>query len=227
MTTATAPAAPAIALETVEDFVNHIKDLVGDIPPERIRMSPLPGTATERDVLEAKATTGRLCELVDGILVEKPMGWYESHLAALLIFFLQTYLEQNDLGFLTGEAGMIRTTPGPIRMPDVAFFAWRCFPSRLVSRAQILATTPDLAVEVLSPSNTEAEMTRKRDEYFAGGCRIVWEVYPGERRIQVYTAVDSFEDVSEDGTLTGEPVLPGFTLSVRHWFERAAKRGEE
>src|ERR1043166_1107295 len=101
---------------TVADL---IEDLEG-IPPSRILLHPTPGTATEKDVIEAEARTNRLCELWDGVLVEKPMGFYESRLAVILAHFLEDFLELNDLGFVIGEAGMLRVRPGQVRLPDVS-----------------------------------------------------------------------------------------------------------
>ncbi len=113
-----------------------------------------------------------------------------------------------------------------MRLPDASFFSWDQFPNRLLPRGQILDHTPDVAVEVLSPTNTVREMDRKRGEYFAGGARVVWQVYPETRRVRVYTSVDQFDEIGEEDTLTGGAVLPGFTLSVRRWFERAGRREE-
>ncbi len=209
------------APETMEELM----DRLGGVPLSRIRLKPPPGTATEQDVIEAEAH-GRLCELVDGVLVEKPLAFYESRLAAILIYFLESFLETHDLGIVLGEGGMMQPAPGLVRIPDVAFYAWTQFSDRLLPRGQILVRTPDLAVEVISPSNTEREMERKRREYFTGGARLVWQVYPNPRRVRVYTAVDQFEEIGEDETLTGGAVLPGFTLSVRRWFERAGRREE-
>lgn len=214
--------APVEELQTVEDLLKRL----GDVPPGRIRLRPPPGTATEEDVLEAEARTGRLCELVDGTLVEKAMGYYESRLAVVLIAFLEAYLVEQDLGIVLGADGLVRMEPGQVRLPDVSFFAWEKFPNRLLPREAILDRQPDLAVEILSPSNTRAEMARKRREYFAGGARLVWEVNPETRRVRVYTAPDAFTEVGEEGSLDGGPVLPGFSLSVRRWFERAGERAE-
>jgi hypothetical protein len=73
---------------------------VGELPPERIRMAPYPGRATEQDVIQAnESKLGRLCELVDGVLVEKAMDYYESRLASVLIWFIETFLNDHDLGF--------------------------------------------------------------------------------------------------------------------------------
>jgi Uma2 family endonuclease len=207
-------------IETLADLLHRL----GDIPLERIRFRPYPGTATEQDVIASSKE--HLCELVDGVLVEKAMGFYESRLAVVLGFFLESYLvEENDLGIVLGEAGPTRMEPGLVRMPDVAFYSWEHFSDRLLPAGAFLERAPDLAVEILSPSNTEREMDRKRREYFDGGAHLVWQVYPPARRVRVYTTVDAFVELDEDQTLEGGTVLPGFTLPVRHWFERAGQRG--
>ena len=224
MTVATMPVplAPAVLPETAADLLERFKD----IPPSRLLLHPRPGTATEQDVIKAVDRDGRLCELVDGVLVEKPMSFYESRLAAILIYILEAFLEEHDLGIVLAPDAMVRLQPGLVRLPDVSFFSWDQFPNHLLPQGQILDRTPDLAVEVISPSNTEREMDRKRGEYFGGRTRLVWQVYPDTRRVRVYTAVEIFEEVGEDQTLTGGAVLPGFTLSVRRWFERAGRREE-
>jgi Uma2 family endonuclease len=80
---------------------------------------------------------------------------------------------------------------------------------------------PDLAVEILSASNTEAEMRRKVREYFEAGSRLVWLVDPESRTARVFTGPELFSIVAEGGELDGGPVLPGFRVSLRQWFERA------
>jgi Uma2 family endonuclease len=182
------------SIETLADLLHRL----GDIPLDRIRFRPHPGTATEQDVIDAEARTGRLCELVDGTLVEKAMGYYESRLGIVLSFFLESYLEDNDLGIVVGADGMTRMEPGLVRMPDVAFYLWEHFPDRLLPAGAFLHRAPDLAVEILSPSNTEREMERKRGEYFAGGARLVWQVYPPTRRVRVYKSVDTFVELDEE-----------------------------
>src|ERR1700719_242517 len=96
---------------TMAQLIAHL----GDIPPERIRLQPAPGRATEEDVITSKERFNCLCELIDGVLVEKPMGFYESRLAAILIYFLEAYLSKNDLGFVLGADGMLSIQPGQVR----------------------------------------------------------------------------------------------------------------
>ena len=119
-------------------------------PRDRIRIYPPPGTATDQDVLAAKARNGRICELIDGTLVEKPMATQESMLALVLAQRLLNFLDVNDLGMLTGEAGFLRILPGQIRAPDVSVIRWERLPDRHASKPAIYAAVPDLAVEILS-----------------------------------------------------------------------------
>jgi len=101
-----------------------------------------------------------VCELIDGVLVEKATGSYESRLACVLIFFLETFLDRNDLGAVLGEAGFLRLFPGRVRAPDVSFISWKRMPNRQFPKAAIASMSPDLAVEIWSESNTEAEWRR-------------------------------------------------------------------
>ena len=86
---------------------------------------------------------------------------------------------------------------------------------------------PGLAVEVISSTNTVAEMQRKRAECFAGGTRLMWVVYPTNRTIEVFTPGDgSPKLLTAADTLDGGEVLPGFSVVVGHIFERAERPAE-
>src|SRR5438270_5199147 len=108
----------------------ELHERLGGVPLYRIRCHPAPGTATEADVLIGSNGEKRLCELVDGVLVEKPMGFYESLVAALLIRILGSFVEEHDLGVVLGADGTLRLMPGLVRLPDVSFIAWEHFPNR-------------------------------------------------------------------------------------------------
>jgi Uma2 family endonuclease len=207
--------------ETLAD----LRKQLGNFPPERIRLIPPPGMATEQDAIESKERYNRLCELFDGVLVEKPGGYYESILAVELIYSLGRFLDKHDLGFLLGPDGPVRVEPGQIREPDVSFYSWDYFPGRTLPRTAALDLTPDLAVEVLSPGNTRQEMRRKRREYFGGGTQLVWEVDPEARTVRVYTSPTRSTLLHESDTLDGGNVLPGFRLPIRRLFAGAGRRG--
>jgi Uma2 family endonuclease len=195
-----------------------LSDRFGPMPLDRILFDPRPGSATEKDVLDIYQREKRLCELVDGILVEKTMGFTESCLAITLSTYLRNFLMGKRLGTVTGPDGMMRLSLGQVRIPDVAFVSWDRLPNRRLPREPIPGVFPDLAVEVLSSSNTAQEMARKRRDYFAAGTRLVWEVDPVERTVTVYTALEQFTVLHEQDTLDGGTVLPGFTLPLRHLF---------
>jgi Uma2 family endonuclease len=199
---------------TVADLLAHF----GPIAHRRIRQDPPPGRATEQDVLDIHDREKRLYELVDGVLVEKAMGIQESFLAVLLARLLGDFVDRHDLGFVLGADGMARLAPGLVRIPDVSFVSWRRVPNRRIPRVAMLGFAPDLAVEVLSPSNTPQEMTRKLHDYFGAGVRQVWYVDPVNRTVQVFTAGDQSTLVPEGHHLTGDPVLPGFVLSLHDLF---------
>jgi Uma2 family endonuclease len=213
----TLAALPSTTIETVADLLESL----GDIPPERIRMRPFPGSATEDDVLAVRASERRLCELVDGVLVEKPTGNDESRLAAELIFALIEFLRRNNLGTAAGADGMMRLLPGLVRIPDVSFVRWESLPK---SYGAIPPIAPDLAVEVLSESNTPREMERKLREYFEAGTGLVWYVDPRSRTVTVYTAPDQFIVLDESQTLDGGTILPGLEIPLRELFDRAGRR---
>jgi Uma2 family endonuclease len=204
--------------------LSQLWERLGRIPLSRIRMEVPPGTATERDVIRAESRFNRHCELIDGTLVEKAMGIFESRLAGLLFHYLEDFLEENDLGLVFTTDAMLRVEPMQVRMPDVCFYSWGQFPDRTIPEVQILDSVPDLTVEVLSPGNTKREMERKRKEYFLGGCKLYWELDPVKRTVRVYTAPDESKLVRERGTLDGGEVLPGFRLPLTRLFARSGRR---
>ena len=198
--------------------VANLLQRFGPMRLSRIRFQPWPGTATEQDVLDLHAREGRLYELIDGILLEKAMGFPESLLALALGAYLKVFANRHNAGAVLGADGMLRLAPGLIRIPDVSFIRWERFPNRQVQPDPIPNLFPDLAVEVVSPSNTDAEMEQKLRDYFNSGTQLVWFVDPRQRTVTVYTAPDQSIVLREDQTLDGGTVLPGFTLSLRELF---------
>jgi len=201
-----------LAARTVADLVHEL----GDIPVDRILLHPAPGTATEADLLRAIDGDNKvLCELVNGTLVEKPMGFQESRIASLLIRYLIEFVEKFDLGFVTGEAGPYRMKTKNVRLPDVTYISWDRFPSREVANnPKVCPVSPDLVVEVLSESNTKKEIEKKQIEYFETGVRLLWIVDPRKRIVTVQRADGTHTVLDHKGKLSGENVLPGFKLEI-------------
>ena len=217
----TSPTAPLSATTFVPDNVAELVAHVGDVPGERIMLQPAPGTATEADLIRLCENDKRLCELIDGTLVEKGMGTFESYLGYVLGTSLAAFVAEHDLGILIGPDGMLRFSPKRVYLPDVSFISWSQNPMRELHKQQVADLHPDLAVEVLSPSNTPREMENKRRDYFAWGTRLVWELDPYKRIMHVYSSPDEFTVVDETGALDGGDVLPGFSLPLAKLFKDA------
>ena len=113
---------------------------------------------------------------------------------------------------------MLRLFPGRVRIPDVTFIPWTQIPGRHWPKTPIPEIPPDLAVEVLSPSNTSGEIRLKLRESFQSGTRLVWVVDPKKQTARIYTAPESSQAVGKSGNLDGGVVLPGFQMSLPKLF---------
>jgi Uma2 family endonuclease len=200
-----------------------LRKRLGGIPLDRIWFHPAPGTATEKDVIEAEARENRLCELVDGTLVEKAVGFEQGRLALRLGHLVSTYLDENDLGVCVGADGMMRIAPGLVRNPDVSFIIWDRLPGRESPQEPIPDLAPDLAVEVLSDGNTRGEMARKVREYFEAGVLLVWLIDPKKRTARVFSTVEKSTLVRADQFLDGADILPGFSVKLSDLLDRGRR----
>lgn len=221
----TTPSETEPSVVTVADLLHEL----GDISPRRVLMSPAPGTAKAGDLLrliDGHGREKRLCELIDGVLVEKSMGWYEARLATLLVLFLESYLEEHDIGFTLGADAPHRLGEQLIRLPDVAFVRYESLPESQQRQSAIANWAPDLAVEVLSPSNTPQEMDRKLADYFQHGVKRVWYVDPELRAVRIFQSIMESTLLTEADTLQDEELLPGFQLAIQEWFRRADQAKE-
>lgn len=192
---------------------------LGDLPLERIRLEAPPGMATEKDVLAVHAgPERRLCELVDGVLVEKAMSTRASVLAAAIAQHIWNFIEKDHLGVVLGANGMIRTFPDQVRIPDMSFISWDRYPGDEVPDEGISSFMPNLAIEVLSPDNTKAEMDRKLRDYFLAGVELVWMIDSTTQTAKSYTTPEDVHPIGKAGSLDGGAVLPGFRLSLKQLF---------
>jgi Uma2 family endonuclease len=209
------------AIKTLADLVRRL----GDVPLDRIRSHPAPGTATLQDVIDVERREGVLCELVEGVLLEKAVGYTESVLAVFLGGLLNAFVGPRNLGLVTGADGTVELSADLVRIPDVAFTNWDRLPGRRYPAAPIPRLAPNLAVEVLSRSNTAGEMAAKRQDYFAAGVEVVWEIDPRQRTVVVYTSPTASTTLTAADTLDGRPVLPGFTLPLQQLFAELDRQG--
>lgn len=159
-------------------------------------------------------------ELDRGRVVREPRpGLDHQWLAARFIGRLLRYAEDAG-GIVLTEAGFVLSDdPATVRIPDVAYVSEDRLPDEGVPRG-MGRMAPDLAIEIVSPSNTASEMEAKLVDYFDAGVRMVWLVYPMRRHIAVYRSGPDagIERLIAGATLDGGEVLPGFRLALKDLF---------
>ncbi len=163
-----------------------------------------------------------LYEVIDGIRVRTPaMGVFAVWIASDLFFHLSYFARTQGLGRAIAEA--LFHLPAPIhrdRRPDVAFVSFE----RWAKNRPIPPTdnawdvVPNLAVEVVSPSDKADDLEEKIAEYFQAGVQLVWIVYPTHKKIHVYSSPTQISILSKGDTLDGGTVVPGFRLALAELF---------
>jgi Uma2 family endonuclease len=200
--------------------VEELAARVGAVPLWRVRTDPAPGTATEADVERIRRNEDRICELIDGVLVEKAVSDKTAYLGMELGRLLGNFVAAARLGWILGADGFVRLFGQWLRAPDISFVRRDQRPGGEVLSTGYSDVAPALAVEVFSPGNTTAELERKRAEFFAAGTELFWIVYPERQEIVVSTGPDEHRTLGPDDILDGGTVLPGFMLKVSDLFER-------
>lgn len=160
-----------------------------------------------------------VCELVAGELICEPLpGEDHGLVAASLLVHLGAFVREHRLGRVYSETGfVVARGPDTVRGPDASFVsAHRAV--QTVRRGPFFEGAPDLAVEVLSPSNTKKEIAAKIREYFAAGAQAVWVADPSRRTVTVHLREGEPATLSDGDTLDGGAVLPGFRLPVAEIF---------
>ena len=163
----------------------------------------------------------RSIELVEGEIVEmSKAGGLHGQITMLLSLKIGIFVVDNKLGIVTSaETGFIleRNPDGrdTVRALDIAFLSGARVPAVLPNH--LVDVAPDLAVEVISPSNRVTDMHRKIRQLLAAGTALVWIVHPETRTVEVHTQSGAVT-LEEGDALSGDDVLPGFELPVREIF---------
>ena len=167
-----------------------------------------------------------LFELVRGRVVREPRpGAQHGILVEELIWRLSSHVRGQGIGRVVTETGFLLTVDPPtVRGPDLAYIAAARIPSQGIPTG-FWPMPPDLAVEVVSPSNTSAEISEKILEYLESGTRLVWVVDPATRSVGAYRSRLDIRLLTEGDTLEGYDVLPGFRLPVSELFETLRSPG--
>lgn len=162
---------------------------------------------------------GERYELVNGELVDMGnSGMEHGYLAGVLLMLLGNIVRTRKLGVLCDSSTAFTMKSGNKRSPDVSFVAkerlqgWKRLPKGFFQGA------PDLAIEVISPSNTYEEIHAKIVEYFDSGARLVWVIHPDEQWVMVYRSPQPDRLLKITDHLDGEEVIPGFSLPISELF---------
>ncbi|MBI4482928.1 MAG: Uma2 family endonuclease [Acidobacteria bacterium] len=159
-------------------------------------------------------------ELVQGELIKmSPTGARHGQLAVRIARALGDYVEKRHLGVVcAAETGFkLFTNPDTVRAPDASFVSARRIPGGQVPES-FWPLAPDLAVEVISPTDRFAEIQTKVKEYLDAGTRVVWVVDPKTRTVTVYRSLEDVAVLTEKHVLKGDPVLPQFSLPLQKLF---------
>ena len=163
-----------------------------------------------------------LYEVVNGKVVEKPaMGVYETHLASALMCLLGHFIRSNRLGNLELEMLFLLDAANDLkRRPDLAFVSHdRWARNRPVPRTAAWEVIPDLAIEIISPTNLACQVIVRVGEYFRCGVRSVWVVYPVAEQVYVYESATSVRILTRSDRLELPAILPGFQLPLESLLE--------
>jgi len=163
------------------------------------------------------ADDGYRDELVRGRLVREPRPGHEhGRVQSNVVAALHAYVREHELGYVIVESGFVLTeTPPTVRGPDVAFVSREMYgDARPDGFAEF---SPDLAVEVVSPSNSAEDIMEKVVDYFDAGSREVWVLYPSRRQVVQYTSRSEARILSEGEDLASTS-LPGFRISLSEFF---------
>ncbi len=163
-----------------------------------------------------------LYEVIDGEIREKsPMGAFEGVIANVLGQILGPFCRSHRLGKVVVEVLFrIDTARNLQRRPDVAFVSYQRWPrGQRIPRGDFWDVVPELAVEIVSPSNAAAEVNDKVHEYFEAGVQRVWVVFPGKREVYDYGSPKSVHILQASDELDGGLLFPGFRTTVSALFD--------
>ncbi len=158
-------------------------------------------------------------EVVKGVRVEKHMGLIENLIASVLHGRMEPFCRDNNLGRAVVETAFRIPVSGNERKPDVAFVSFqRWAADRPIPRVNAWPIAPDLAVEVISPTDKAFDVIDKVREYFAGGVQQVWHIYSNVELVFVFTSPTQVRVLTRADELTGDPVVPGFRMALADLF---------
>ena len=177
-------------------------------------------TLMTADELFSLPDDGYRYELVRGELIRMtPAGGRHGRIAIKVAMLVGAFVEDNALGetFATDTGFKLTTNPDTVRAPDFSFVSAARIPATGIPE-NFIPLAPDLAVEVTSPGDTYNDILEKAKDYLEAGSRLIWVVNPKSRTVTVFRSLQDVRVLTENDTVSGEDVLPGFSCAVREFF---------
>jgi Uma2 family endonuclease len=163
-----------------------------------------------------------LYEVVDNEIRElPPMSARETQFATDLALIVNNHARNSSLGKVQAEMLFLIDAPRNLqRRPDVSFVSFQRWPrGKPVPGTQAWEVVPELAVEIISPTNGANEILGKVEDYFACGVQRVWVIYPLYSKVFDFASATSVRILTRADRLSGGDVLPGFELTLSELFE--------
>ena len=179
-------------------------------------MMTIKGFATLQDLLNTPKD-GNKYELVDGEIVVSPAGMRHSEVGINIAGLIWEFLQRNPIGKVYASDVGIAFPNGNVRSPDVTFVSIGKLPEGR-SPETFGELIPDLAVEVLSPSDSLKELGKKIGEFLENGVPLVWLVDPARETVTIYRSLTETQQLTSKDTITAESVLSGFSVPVSRFF---------
>ncbi|MCL1470682.1 Uma2 family endonuclease [Argonema antarcticum] len=197
-------------------------------PPENLAESQIENPPEQKIWTDAEFMAlnrdGHRYEIVNGELIDMGnSGAKHGYVAIILSAALFNCVSTQKLGAMFDSSTAFKMKSGNKRSPDISFMAKERLQGLDDLPEGFLEGAPDLAVEILSPSNTVEEIHNKLVEYFENGARLVWVLHPKEKYVLVYRSAQSPDRLLKStDSLDGEDIVPGFTLPIADLFQKLA-----
>ncbi len=193
-----------------------------ELSPENLVVEPISKKVWTDRAFMALPDDGHHYEVVQGELIDMGnSGALHGYICSSLMILLGGHVRLQNLGAMFDSSTAFKMKNGNKRSPDISFFAKERLQGMTELPTGFLEGAPDLAVEVLSPSNTVEEIDDKIVEYFENGARLIWVINPRQQYILVYRSAQAPDRLLKSAdTLSGEDVIPEFSLPVADLFQK-------
>jgi Uma2 family endonuclease len=181
---------------------------------------------TAEQFVDLPDVPGKQLELVQGEVIEMPPPSLMHNLIAGLVYrLLAAFASEHDRGLVFGDnAGyLLSQAPDTMRIPDVSLVLWEHVPESGMPE-RFWSIPPDLAVEIVSPSDRASDVHDKVYQYLASGTQLVWVLWPTTRSVSVFSRGRAVGELGVGEELDGGDVLPSFRVPVADLFDIRTKR---